>query len=816
MSEIKYEINKNESITRWWTSDVKITPFESPCKTFDAEINSGEGYVQIIYPVREAFIKQHSLSNVERYKKDYDHVYFPFENNRVDFSTFISTPHKMEVHALTSIEVNETKKYSFEIYTCGAIKIWVDKKVKLEFSPFTRNIATSTVLDLLLTEGKHTIEVYAEELAERDVFFYFEIRSLNDEKIIGVLPFNGDANILNNYENWLKSCHFKRDVYTEGVIYLDFDNCPFNEGIELLLGVDKKDSPDLFDEDVINYQIKNNQKSITLGNVKDFRTGVYKLKLGINIENQTVYRILLLAIRPPLDIEKTPLDSINERKKQAASYIIENGTDSITTSLLMIDREKKVSKKCEQGILKSLKTIEEKADCADFVFSPMLILIKRYKEYLSTELYNKIYNNIINFRFWIDEPGNDVMWYFSENHALLFHTAQFLSGQMFPDAVFSVSKNKGKVQEQIGKKRLISWFDSFFKFGFGEWNSATYIPIDLIGFFSLYELSEDIEIKNLAKKALDYVFELIAYASFNGILSTSYGRCYEKTLKSREQVETSFFSWIAFKEGFVGRRTQAVPLFCLSNYTCDIKISDYNPEKNKNLIFKQGQGLKKVNIYTYKTEDYMLSSVQAFNPYKHGHQQHIMNVTLAKNCEQFYINNPGERSFSGENRPSYWAGNGTNPYVFQEKNTLLMDFKIEEKELVHAIHAYVLFDNYDATIEENNYLFLKKDDTYLAIWFSNGYKKTTSGANTKKEVIAKGLNQAVIIKCGCKRDDSSFTDFINSFKASKITYNKEKNYLTFEELKSNKMEIRDTQSYLNNQLVKFDYDYNLEKIEEFL
>ena len=175
MSEIKYDINKNESITRWWTSDVKITPFKSPCKTFDAEINLGEGYVQIIYPVREAFIKQHSLSNVERYKKDYDHVYFPFENNRVDFSTFISTPHKMEVHALTSIKVNETKKYSFEIYTCGAIKIWVDKKIKLEFSPFTRNIASSTVLDLLLTAGNHSIEVYTEELAERDVFFYFEL-----------------------------------------------------------------------------------------------------------------------------------------------------------------------------------------------------------------------------------------------------------------------------------------------------------------------------------------------------------------------------------------------------------------------------------------------------------------------------------------------------------------------------------------------------------------------------------------------------------------------------------------------------------------
>ncbi len=29
---------------------------------------------------------------------------------------------------------------------------------------------------------------------------------------------------------------------------------------------------------------------------------------------------------------------------------------------------------------------------------------------------------ILNFRYWMDEPGDDVMWFYSENHALMFHT----------------------------------------------------------------------------------------------------------------------------------------------------------------------------------------------------------------------------------------------------------------------------------------------------------------------------------------------------------------------------------------------------------
>jgi len=51
------------------------------------------------------------------------------------------------------------------------------------------------------------------------------------------------------------------------------------------------------------------------------------------------------------------------------------------------------------------------------------------------------------------------------------------------------------------KRRLEEWFDIFFKYGYSEWNSTTYLPINLIGFFSLYETAPDKEIRNLAKKA---------------------------------------------------------------------------------------------------------------------------------------------------------------------------------------------------------------------------------------------------------------------------------------------------------------------------
>ena len=60
---------------------------------------------------------------------------------------------------------------------------------------------------------------------------------------------------------------------------------------------------------------------------------------------------------------------------------------------------------------------------------------------------------ILGFRYWMDEPGNDVQWYFSENHALLFHTAAYLAGHLLPDATFVRSGRTGAEQSRDRRAR---------------------------------------------------------------------------------------------------------------------------------------------------------------------------------------------------------------------------------------------------------------------------------------------------------------------------------------------------------------------------
>ncbi len=94
----------------------------------------------------------------------------------------------------------------------------------------------------------------------------------------------------------------------------------------------------------------------------------------------------------------------------------------------------------------ALPMIEDCHDCADFILVPLLWSRMAYGDTLDAGLRARIDHAILGYRYWMDEPGNDVQWYFSENHALLFHTAAYLAGHILPEARFVRSGREGREQ----------------------------------------------------------------------------------------------------------------------------------------------------------------------------------------------------------------------------------------------------------------------------------------------------------------------------------------------------------------------------------
>lgn len=122
---------------------------------------------------------------------------------------------------------------------------------------------------------------------------------------------------------------------------------------------------------------------------------------------------------------------------------------------------------------------------------------------------------VLDFKYWLDEPGVDSMCYWSESHYLIFSVCAYLAGGMFPDRVFTNSGRTGAEQRQLGESRIRSWLDLRFRLGMFEWlSAATYVEV-IATLKALITWGER-ELARRAAMVLDLVLLDVAMHSFEG------------------------------------------------------------------------------------------------------------------------------------------------------------------------------------------------------------------------------------------------------------------------------------------------------------
>mgnify|MGYP000771749791 FL=1 len=203
------------------------------------------------------------------------------------------------------------------------------------------------------------------------------------------------------------------------------------------------------------------------------------------------------------------------------------------------------------------------------------------------------------------------MWFWSENHALMFHTCQLLAGELFPDEVFTNSGLTGRQMQAKAKNMLYDWFVTFRKEGFTEWNSSPYLPIDTLGFGSLYAFAQDPAMRELGREGMDFAYYLLAVHSQQGIFASSSGRTYIKEQFGNWSNCPSGLSWIGYGYGVPGHAGKGITSYCLSDYEPPKEFAQwFSIPRGKEMICQTIQGNDGyVDLYTYKTADYMLSLI---------------------------------------------------------------------------------------------------------------------------------------------------------------------------------------------------------------
>ncbi|MFN2283834.1 MAG: hypothetical protein ACK2UQ_05400, partial [Anaerolineae bacterium] len=99
----------------------------------------------------------------------------------------------------------------------------------------------------------------------------------------------------------------------------------------------------------------------------------------------------------------------------------------------------------EDNIRETCEFIAARKDCADFVIQGLLRIMvwEREQQHLSPQINALMKDAVLGFKYWVDEPGDTVMYMGSENHRLLFHVAEWLAGQLFPTEEFTNSRQRG-------------------------------------------------------------------------------------------------------------------------------------------------------------------------------------------------------------------------------------------------------------------------------------------------------------------------------------------------------------------------------------
>lgn len=502
-----------------------------------------------------------------------------------------------------------------------------------------------------------------------------------------------------------------------------------------------------------------------------------------------------------------------------------------------------------EHIRHNLHKVNNRLDCSDFKMAGFLRLMFLHGDdpALAPQVKNAVSRAILDFKYWIDEPGHDSMCYWSENHQVLFHSAEYLAGTLFPDETFPNSGMTGKEHREKGRRLLLRWFSWRERFGFSEWLSNSYYDEDMYALLNLVDFAPDPDISRRARMLVHQLALNMALNSYKGQMSSTHGRCYENNVlhasgDDLKQVMYILFGNREYTGDLAEQESAAVALatsdyklpraiHCIANdertmenyQTHGLHISEapshgmsyddphslmffwgmgmyshprvmdltarmwekWSLEDNKFFmglprpvvwlsrrtriepiiermyIASEGAYIHGANTYTYRTGNYMLSSVLDYQPGKIGAQKLSWKASLGHDA-YIFTTYPGKVPGGS---PGRWTGTASNPRVAQHKNVLAaiynapLNTAIGELYRAGYSHAWVPREDFDEVRQEGNWTFAKKGRSYAALYSAKPAFFNRVGKYADSELIAPGLKNVWVCELGSAEENGSFASF---------------------------------------------------------
>ena len=441
----------------------------------------------------------------------------------------------------------------------------------------------------------------------------------------------------------------------------------------------------------------------------------------------------------------------------------------------------------ERTLRETCLFINARKDCSDFVIQGLLRIMywERKEQHLSPEINAMMKDTILNFKYWVDEPGDTVMYMGSENHRLLFHVAEWMAGHLYPTEVFTNSGQNGLYHTAKAYVYITEWLRQRGRFGFDEWHSNSYYPICLAPLFNVYDFSTHegyYKLRQMTAAILDQMLFYMAADAYQGIFGTTHGRSYGVYVKYPDFEGTSATNWLYYGTGSLSKSTSGMSPVCAatSDYSIPRILYDIANDQSAVVEAKRRQGilrtsLRHADFVVYRTPDYMLSALQDHRKGEFESSTHTAQVTLGKKNVIFWScpHTVGEGSGL---RPDYWSGNTSMPRVIQHRNVMSLTFRLSR--FAWMSHCFFEQERFDEVRLDGNWAFARVEDGYVGIYSQNGYAVGQAGQYAGRELQCVAAENTWLVECGRKADWGSFDAFVEAL--SKAAVKAEDGVITYE------------------------------------
>jgi len=672
-----------------------------------------------------------------------------FPDGVIDRSAFCYTPTYRAFVAATCLEVDQPETRRLQIRSTGPVQVWLNAQLVLDHDEFGYMQPWARELETLLPSGTSELVVASWNIALREVRQTIAVRVVGLPVRVVIPSPAADEHRNTEAERLLAAVAIHRWESNDDTV--DLHGPP---GVRVLLSPNGTSvSAATFDHEGLAV-VPLSRGDVDSEQASMLGTGEITLEVGIDDDACPSRRTLRVGSLPwrtrqqpeggPSQWRTELLEHLTTRSGSArclARHALDpDGDDALVTG-------------SDLGI--PLRFIRTRSDCADFEALGLMLVWQRVPESRwdpGTRV--DVRAALLGFKYWIDQPGTDAMCYFTENHQLVWHTAETLVGEAFPDETFGNCGWSGRRHADHGAQMAKAWVARKLRSGFSEFDSNAYLAIDALALAALVDHADDEALRRSAEALLDKILFTLAANSWRGVHGSAHGRSYAPTLRASSLEETAPIMWFAWGMGALNEA--ALPAAALATSTAyripevvRAVAMDTDHDWAGSQTYQGSYGFARdllarpygSRVLVRRGPGGMVSSVQDYRPGLPGLQEHVWGITLAGQV-QVWATNHAAWTHGSHTRPSAWVGHRILPRVRQHDRTVIA---LHQRQGHSAgVHLWFPVDRLDEWQQSGEWLLGRKDAGFVAVACAGGWQPDRAGDEAWQRWVPRGDGSALV------------------------------------------------------------------------